>query len=584
MGAPSEVLQIGRYLVFEHIAAGGMASVHLGRLMGEVGFTRMVAIKRLHPHYARNPEFVAMLTDEARLAARIRHPNVVPTLDVLAEDGELFLVMDYVHGESLSRLWREALRGGALVPPRIAVAIISGALYGLHAAHEARSEAGEPLGLVHRDVSPQNILVDVDGVARVLDFGIAKAAWRMQTTQEGQLKGKLSYMSPEQLGGPRLDRRSDLYSLSVVLWEMLTGVRYVDSHDFGVVMQKVLQEPATPPSATTPWLPTALDEVVLRGLSRDPDERFATGKEMALALEEVMPPATAREVGEWVQAVARESLAARAALIAKIEAQDGGGLVGGRAEDVMLGRGGSTSRPETAALLPTPSSEEPTMLTSPGSPRSPQAPIAPPEPALTGGLREVQTSVLTVPMGPLEQPVAPDPVARGPLVGGIAWQAGAATSTPSVTPARRGAGLLVGAAVVGVLLLVVGALAILREVSSEQETPALRGPDVAGTATNAETSGSVVAPASASGTEAAPGARGGPDADATGSRDASHGHAGASPDIEAMPAISATAAPSRPVVRGAPPATARPRATKVSCDPPFFIAKDGTKQYKLECL
>ncbi|WP_052376849.1 serine/threonine-protein kinase, partial [Chondromyces apiculatus] len=364
MIAPSEVMQIGRYLLLDRIAAGGMASVHLGRLMGEVGFSRMVAIKRLHPNYARNPEFVAMLSDEARLAARIRHPNVVPTLDVLAESGELFLVMEYVHGDSLARLWREALRGGALVPPRIAVAIVCGALYGLHAAHEARSEAGEPLGLVHRDVSPQNILVDVDGVARVLDFGIAKAAWRVQTTQEGQLKGKLSYMSPEQLGGPPLDRRSDLFSLSVVLWELLTGSRYVESHDFAVVMKRLTQDPATPPSAVTPWLPPELDRVVLRGLARDPTERFGTAKEMAVALEEAMAPATAREVGEWVQAVAREALEARVALIAEIEAQS-------RAELSGVGAGGPgggspASRPGGVGPAPTASSELPTMLTSAG--------------------------------------------------------------------------------------------------------------------------------------------------------------------------------------------------------------------------
>src|SRR5262245_51026591 len=169
---------IGRYALHGELASGGMATVHLGRLLGPVGFSRTVAIKRLHAQYAQDPEFVSMFLDEARLAARIRHPNVVPTLDVVATSGELFLVMEYVPGESLSRLARAARDRMERMPPRIVSAIMSGVLHGLHAAHEAKSERGEPLGIVHRDVSPQNVLVGTDGVARVLDFGVAKAAGR----------------------------------------------------------------------------------------------------------------------------------------------------------------------------------------------------------------------------------------------------------------------------------------------------------------------------------------------------------------------------------------------------------------------
>src|SRR5262249_24957061 len=150
---------------------GGMATVHLGRLSGPVGFTKTVAIKRLHAQFAHDPEFVAMFLDEARLAARIQHPNVVQTLDVVSTDGELFLVMEYVRGETLSRL----VRMGEPIPPRIVVALISGVLQGLHAAHEAAADDGRALALVHRDVSPQNVLVGLDGTARLLDFGVAKA-------------------------------------------------------------------------------------------------------------------------------------------------------------------------------------------------------------------------------------------------------------------------------------------------------------------------------------------------------------------------------------------------------------------------
>jgi len=203
MQPPSEkaVRVVGRYALYAEIAAGGMATVHFGRLLGPVGFSRTVAIKRLHPQFAKDPEFVSMFLDEARLAARIRHPNVVPTLDVVATQGELFLVMDYVQGESLSRLIRAARERGHRIPPRIVSSILTGALHGLHAAHEAKNERGEPLNIVHRDISPQNVLVGSDGVPRVLDFGVAKAAGRVQTTREGQLKGKLAYMAPEQIGG-----------------------------------------------------------------------------------------------------------------------------------------------------------------------------------------------------------------------------------------------------------------------------------------------------------------------------------------------------------------------------------------------
>src|SRR5687767_6563935 len=189
-----------------------MARVHLGRLMGPAGFARTVAIKRLHEGLARSPEAAATLLDEARLAARVQHPNVVAILDVLAVDGELTLVMEYVHGESLAVLLRAARARGEVVPPPVAVQIVREVLAGLHAAHEARSEAGEPLGLVHRDVSPQNILVGLDGAARVFDFGIAKAAGRYQETATGQLKGKVSYMAPEQLLGQAVDRRADVFA------------------------------------------------------------------------------------------------------------------------------------------------------------------------------------------------------------------------------------------------------------------------------------------------------------------------------------------------------------------------------------
>jgi serine/threonine-protein kinase len=309
---------LGRYALYAKIASGGMASVHIGRLVGPVGFARTVAIKRMHPHYAEDPEFVSMFLDEARLASRIRHPNVIPTLDVVATGGELFLVMEFVHGESLSKLVRVADDRGDHVPPAIATAILVGVLHGLHAAHEAKNERGEPLCIVHRDVSPQNVLVGVDGVPRVLDFGVAKAAGRLQTTREGQLKGKLAYMAPEQLQGT-VSRAADIYSASVVLWEALTGKRMFDGESEGHVYSQVLKGFHEPPSKYAPDIPPGLDAVVMCGLSVDPSHRYATAREMACALEEALAPAMASRVGDWVEASAKTTLDERSARLASIE-------------------------------------------------------------------------------------------------------------------------------------------------------------------------------------------------------------------------------------------------------------------------
>ena len=317
---------IGRYALFSEIAAGGMATVHLGRLLGPVGFARTVAIKRLHPHLARDPEFVSMFLDEARLAARVRHPNVVPTIDVVAEAGELFLVMEFVQGESLARLIRVARTAKTRIPPNIVVSAMIGVLHGLHAAHEAKSERGQPLNIVHRDVSPQNVIVGADGVARIFDFGIAKAIGRLQITRDGEVKGKYAYMAVEQMHGT-VTRKTDLYAASVVLWEALTGARLFRGDSDGEILNAVLSAPVPPPSAVVPELPAVYDAIVMRGLERDPALRFSTAREMALALEAVGPFATASEVGSYVEQVAREVLDQRAGLIAEIESTSRVGLI-----------------------------------------------------------------------------------------------------------------------------------------------------------------------------------------------------------------------------------------------------------------
>jgi eukaryotic-like serine/threonine-protein kinase len=310
---------VGRYAIGGEIAAGGMATVHYGRLLGPVGFSRTVAIKRLHPQFAKDPEFVSMFLDEARLAARIRHPNVVSTLDVVALEGELFVVMDYVQGESLARLQRASRSRKEGVPLGHALAILTGVLHGLHAAHEATSERGEPLHIVHRDVSPQNVLVGVDGIPRVLDFGVAKAAGRVHTTREGQIKGKIAYMAPEQLHGQPVDRRTDVYAAAVVLWEVLAGRRLFETDQEAAAFQLAQRHDMAPPSRHAVDVPAELDAIVLRGLSPRPDDRFATAREMAVSLERIAPFPTARELGEWVEELAHASLEERAGRVADME-------------------------------------------------------------------------------------------------------------------------------------------------------------------------------------------------------------------------------------------------------------------------
>jgi ABC-type multidrug transport system ATPase subunit len=289
----------GRYVIHDEIACGGMATVHLGKIRGPFGFTSTVAIKRLHPPLAKDPEFVAMFLDEARLASRVHHPNVVPVLDVIADEGELSLVMEYVDGESLAQLWRAIQETQSPIPIPIAVAIIASVLDGLHAAHESRDEHGALLGLVHRDVSPQNVIVGIDGVVRLIDFGIAKAAGRRNASRNGQLKGKIAYVAPEQINGGAVNRRTDVYGASVLLWELLTGERLFDGETEGMILGRVLDDPVPPPSSLRAELPAALDAITLRGLDRAPERRFETAREMARALERALRPATASVRVRW---------------------------------------------------------------------------------------------------------------------------------------------------------------------------------------------------------------------------------------------------------------------------------------------
>lgn len=315
----SDLRHVGRYVMqATPFGRGGMATVHLARAIGAHGFSRCVVVKKLHGALCGDQNFVDMFVDEARIAARIRHPNVVTTLDIvqLERQHELFIVLDYVHGETLTRL-----ASAGPIPVNIAVSVMVGTLRGLHAAHEAKGEDGTPLSIIHRDVTPHNILVDTDGVTRVVDFGVAKALGRLHSTQGHEIKGKISYMAPEQLEGGTLTRQVDVFQASIVLWELLAGKRLFVGDGEVETLSKILRCNVEPPSVHRAEVPSSLDGIVMRGLARLPSHRYTTALELAEALEAACPLAPASVVGRWVMATAEDSLGQRGERVAQLEAK-----------------------------------------------------------------------------------------------------------------------------------------------------------------------------------------------------------------------------------------------------------------------
>jgi eukaryotic-like serine/threonine-protein kinase len=297
---------IGSYQPLLELASGGMATVYAVRLVGARGFERIVVMKRVHPHLLGNREFREMFLDEARISSLVRHSNIVHVLDVIEESGELFLIMEYVESVSLAQLIKTL--DGAQLPPPIVSRIVCDVLAGLHAAHEAVDLRGQPMNIVHRDVSPQNIIVGADGTSRLIDFGIAKAASRLTPTTTGMLKGKFGYMAPEQIRQHKLDRRVDVFAAGVVLHEALVSARLFAGGDEADALLSVLVRDVPPPSSLVLGLPLGVDAVVARALARDRDERFSTATEFAAALEQACPPASAREVATLLGEVCADAL------------------------------------------------------------------------------------------------------------------------------------------------------------------------------------------------------------------------------------------------------------------------------------
>lgn len=320
-----------RYELLVKIASGGMGTVYVGRLLGAASFRRLVAIKRAHAHLLEDPQLRQMLITEARLASGMHHPNVVAVQDVEELDDELLLVMDYVEGVAMSELLGAPTPRQTPLPARLTVRIVLDACAGLQAVHDLIGEDGRRLGLVHRDVSPQNILVGVDGIVRLSDFGIAKPTGHTASsgaTSTGVIKGKVAYMAPEYLEGGVVSPKVDVYALGVVTWEALTHRRlFRGTTDFDTI-QQVLKQRIPLPSSVAPGVSPLFDDVLMGALARDPAERFETARAFALALEEAARRADSlgvhTEVAAHVKLIAGDLLERRRALLR--EPSDPGGI------------------------------------------------------------------------------------------------------------------------------------------------------------------------------------------------------------------------------------------------------------------
>jgi len=277
--------RIGRYEVISHLATGGMAHILLAKQTGLGSFERHVVLKTIMHERANDQRFVTMFLDEAKLAATLNHQNVAQVYEVDQADGAYFMAMEYVHGENARAILEAVLRRGWTIPLELAVMIISGAAAGLHHAHERRGKAGTPLNIVHRDVSPANIMIGYDGSIKVLDFGIAKAEERLTKTVGGTIKGKYGYMSPEQCKGKPVDRRSDIFALGIVLYELTTLRRAFKAKDDFETMKRIVAGDVMLPSIAVPGYPRELEAIVSTAMAGDPNARFQSGQELIEALD-----------------------------------------------------------------------------------------------------------------------------------------------------------------------------------------------------------------------------------------------------------------------------------------------------------
>lgn len=286
---PLEGRRFGRFELLLQMGQGGMATLYLARIRGPQNFEKHIAIKKIHDHLSKEDEFVEMFLDEARISAMIHHPNVVQIFDLGSIEGAYFIAMEYVHGQDFSQVLRSVIRTrNETYSWPYAARMVADAAAGLHAAHELTDSEGKPLGLVHRDVSPQNILVSYDGHVKVVDFGIAFAAEKISQTGVGILKGKAAYMSPEQSRGQRVDRRSDVFALGILLFESVCLKRLFREENEAATLLRVGAADVPRPRSIRPDLPAELEKIILKALAKDPDDRFASALELQGAIEQLL--------------------------------------------------------------------------------------------------------------------------------------------------------------------------------------------------------------------------------------------------------------------------------------------------------
>ncbi|TNF38001.1 MAG: serine/threonine protein kinase, partial [Deltaproteobacteria bacterium] len=298
---------IGRYELLSRLAAGGMGEVFLARATGAGGFEKRLVIKRILPHLADDPEFVRRFIAEGKLVVRLRHAGIAQVLDMGEEGGVTFIAMEYVEGRDLGELARLARSGGVEMPAPLVVTIIVRLLEALDYAHTATDDDGQPLGIIHRDISPSNVMISKAGEVKLLDFGIARATERLQATTTGAIRGKYSYMSPQQAAGAALDARSDLFSVGVLMWELLAGSRPFDGDSDLLTLDRIRFHDPGPLNALAPDVPAPVAAVVERLLQKDPDARFPTAEAAMRALiawlNEVGAVVVPRDLSAWLERV-----------------------------------------------------------------------------------------------------------------------------------------------------------------------------------------------------------------------------------------------------------------------------------------
>ncbi len=297
--------RFGPYELLDRVAIGGMAEVFKAKRTGVEGFEKVVALKRILPHLSDNKEFVDMFVDEAKMVAGLSHPNIVQIFDLGRIEKRYYIAMEYVHGRDLRTIMKRAREKGLRMPLDLSLRVVGQVCGALEYAHRKKDERGRPMEIVHRDVSPQNILISFEGEVKLVDFGIAKAATKASSTDRGALRGKLLYMSPEQAWGRTIDRRSDVFSLGIVLYEMVTETKpFIGAGTELTILELVRQCVITPAREVNPRVPEALDRVIMKALAREPAERYQDAGQMQRGLERFLrdrPPVTARDLARFLE-------------------------------------------------------------------------------------------------------------------------------------------------------------------------------------------------------------------------------------------------------------------------------------------